>query len=93
LGPSRPSILLPGELRAVRMPSNQDLGRLILARRELTLVALGDLDELQVGCGDLTMDAGLGSLSLLLEVHILMTMVEDGWNVLTFIEGRSKDKS
>ncbi len=38
-------------------------------------------------------DVGLGGLSLLLEVHILMPMVEDGRNVLTFIKGRSEDKS
>jgi hypothetical protein len=93
LGPSSPSILLPGEPRAVRMPSNQDFGRVILVRRELTLVALGDLEELQVGHGDLTVDVGLGGLFLLLEVHVLMPMVEDGQNVLTFIEGRSKNKS
>jgi hypothetical protein len=48
LGPSSPLILLPGEPRAIRTPSNQDFGRLILARRELTLVALGDLEVLQV---------------------------------------------
>jgi hypothetical protein len=64
-----------------------------LARRELTLVALGDLEELQVGHGDLMVDVDLGGLSLLLEVHILTPMVEDGWNVLAFIKGRSKDKS
>jgi hypothetical protein len=59
----------------------------------LTLAALGDLKELQVGCGDLAVDVGLGGLSLLLEVHLLTPMVEDGRNVLTFIKGRSEDKS
>ncbi len=92
LGPSSLLILLPGEPRAVRTPSNQDFGRLILARKELALVALGDFEELQVGPGDLMVDVGLGGLSLL-EVRVLTPMVDDGRNVLTFIEGRSKDKS
>ncbi len=42
-GMLRPSSPPPGGPRAVRMPSNRDFGRLILARRELTLLAFGDL--------------------------------------------------
>ncbi len=61
--------------------------------RELTLTAVGDFEELQVGCGDLTVDVCFGGLSLLVEVPVLTPMVDDSWNVLTFIEGRSKDKN
>jgi hypothetical protein len=45
-----PSSLLPGGPRAVRTLLNQDFRRLILARRELALLAFGDLEELQVIC-------------------------------------------
>ncbi len=92
-GQSSPLISLPGEPRAGWTPLNRDFGRLISARRRLTLVALGDLEELQVGHEVLAVDVGLGGLSLLLEVCVLTPMVEDGRNVLTFIEGRSVDKS
>ncbi len=57
------------------------------------LVALEDLKELRVGCGDLMVNVGLGGLSLLLEIRVLTPMVEDCRNVLTFIKGRSEDKS
>ena len=57
------------------------------------MVALGDFKELRVGCGDLMVNVGLGGLSLLLEIRVLTPMVEDCRNVLTFIKGRSEDKS
>jgi hypothetical protein len=83
-GTLSPSFLPPGELRAVRTPSNRDFGRLISARRELRLAALGDLEEPQVLCREgMAAAANLGGLSLMVEACALMPMVEVGRNVLT----------
>jgi hypothetical protein len=47
-GVLRPPSLPPGGPRAVRTTSNEDFRRLISARRELMLLAFGDLEEPQV---------------------------------------------
>ncbi len=49
-GVLRPSSPPPERPRAVRMPLNWNFGRLILVRRELTLLVFDDLEELQVIC-------------------------------------------
>jgi hypothetical protein len=48
------------------------------------LAALGDLEEPQVlRCKRMAAAANLGGLSLMVEAHVLMPMVEVGCNVLS----------
>ncbi len=68
--------------RALRTLSNRFVGRLISARRELTLAVRGDLtsclDCRSVGVAAVVMMALLIGLSLEVEAHVKMPMVEKG---------------
>ena len=71
----------------VRAPSNRFFGWLMLARRLLTLVALGDRELLHVFRQvEWTMGtaAALVGFSLMLVVRVLMAMVVGGGDGLTY---------
>ncbi len=68
--------------RALRTLLNWFVGRLISARRELTLAVRGDLASCSdcpfLGMAALVMMALLVGLSLEVEAHVVMPMVEKG---------------
>ncbi len=85
-GSSKLSVLTSRVPRMVRAPSNRFFGRLMSARRLLTLVALGDREVLHVfRQAERTTDAAptLEGFSLMLVVRVLMAMIVDSGDGLT----------